>query len=689
MEHGTNFLRDIAMVLCVAAVTTVLFRKLRQPVVVGYLLAGVLVGPHVPFPLFADSQSVHTLSELGVILVMFSIGLEFSFRRLLSVLPTAGLIALIQVSAMLWLGYLAGQLLGWGQLASVYAGASLCIASTMIVARLMDEQHAPAVLRELVFGVLVVEDLAAVLLLALFTAFGRQAADASLADVLATVAHVLVVLVALVAGGYLVLPRAIRAVARLASAETLLVSSVGSAFALALLAESLGLSVALGAFLAGNLIAEARRGEQVEHLVRPVRDMFAAIFFVAVGMTVEPAALLTYWPAVLLFLAVVVVGKVGSVLIGGVLSGHSVRTSIQTGLSLTSLGEFSFLFVALGAQQGAMEPSLVPVVISVATLTAFLGPLFMRLSEPVALAVERRLPHAVQTFVTLYDTWLARLRARRRTGRSPARRLVLVLALDGLLLAGLVAGTSLTHEPLRLLVHERLGWDETPARWLVAVAVLVVALPLVLGLVAASRRLGALLAEQALPPAPAGRADFGAAPRRALLVGLQLGVLLAVLVPALALTQPFVPVLSGAPILILLVAIVGVSFWRSATDLQAHVRAGAEVILEALRQAGPADDKREVAALTAPQVEQLLPGLGSVAEVHVAAGMRADGATLRQLDLRGRTGATVVAVQRGEDCLASPGGATRLQTGDILAVAGTREALSAATELLRSPPQPE
>jgi CPA2 family monovalent cation:H+ antiporter-2 len=253
-----------------------------------------------------------------------------------------------------------------------------------------------------------------------------------------------------------------------------------------------------------------------------------------------------------------------------------------------------------------------------------------------------------------------------------------------------VAGTALAHEPLRHLVHERLGWEDLPARWLVRGAALAVALPLLLGLVAVSRRLGTLLAEMALPPAPAGRADFGAAPRRALLVGLQLGVLLAVLLPVLALTQPFVPTLSGAPVVLLLVTLLGISFWRSATDLQEHVRAGAEVILEALRAAGPAAEPEEVEATRGvPQVEQLLPGLGSLAELRVAAGMRADGATLGQLDLRGRTGATVVAVQRGPQCLAAPGGATRLQAGDVLAVAGTPEALASATELLRGPESPE
>ncbi len=692
MHSATEFLRDLAMVLCVAAVTTVLFRKLRQPVVLGYLLAGVLVGPHVEFPLFARPDTVGALSELGVILVMFGIGLEFSLRRLGAVLPTAGFVGLLQVSVMVWLGYLAGQALGWSVSQSVFAGAALSISSTVIVARLLEEHRVRAPVVDLVYGVLLVQDVAAVLMLALLASLaGGTSDDGALLVLAAETGRLALVLAAVVAGGYLVVPRAIRAVARLGSGETLLVASVGLAFAFSLLAHEAGYSVALGAFLAGTLVAESGRAESIERLVHPVRDLFAAVFFVAVGMGVDPRAMAAHPGAIALLTAVAVTGKLLSVSVGAVLSGHDVRTSVQGGLYLAPIGEFSYILVGLGVASGAAGPELLPVIVAGSVLTVFAAPWMTRVAEPLSLWVDRRLPHAVQTFVTLHGTWLARLRERRRTGRSPARRLALALALDGVLLAALVIGTSLAAEPLRALVHDRLHWRALPAGGIVLAAAALLAVPLLLGLVAAARKLGGLLAGMVLPPAAAGRADFGAAPRRALLVALQLGVILAVLMPVLALTQPFVPLLAGLPVVLLLLALVGVTFWRSTAELQEHVKAGAEVLLEALRAAGPSDDWRDGAhagpAATAPAVEQILPGLGSVAEMHVRSGTRSDGASLRELDLRGRTGATVVAIRRAGQHLTAPGGSTRLQAGDVLAVAGTEPALRAANaELAGRPP---
>ncbi len=690
MPPAHDFLHDLALVLGVAAVTTVLFRRLHQPVVLGYLLAGLIVGPHVPVPLFVDETGIHTLAELGVILVMFGIGLEFSLKRLAAVIPTAGLVGIIQVSGMLWLGFMAGQALGWSVMQSVFAAAALSISSTVIVARVFAEQGLTAPWTELVLGVLLVEDLAAVLILALLTALaGGQSggAEAPLVVLGFETGRLALLLTAMVIGGYLVVPRAIRAVARLGSGETLLVASIGVCFALSLLAQRAGYSVAMGAFLAGTLIAESGRAEAVERLVHPVRDMFAAVFFVAVGMGVDPQAIVDHAGAVALLTLVVVLGKLVTVSVGAVLSGHDVRTAVQAGLSRAQIGEFTFIIAGVGVVTGAVGPELLPVVVAVSALTTFLTPWLVRAAEPLSRAVDRRLPHAVQTFVTLHGTWLERLRERRRSGRSPARRVVWILLVDGLLLAGLVAGTSLALEPLRSLVRARLGWDELPALWVVIGGALALAVPLLLGLVAASRRLGRLLAEQVLPPAAAGRADFGEAPRRAMLVSLQVGVLLAVLVPVVALTQPFLPLYVGLPVLLLSAVLMGYMFWRQATDLQAHVRAGAEVILDVLRRtASPATAPPRGADMHAAlQVEQVLPGLGSVADIRVQPGTHADGATLRQLDLRGRTGATVVAIRRGAQNVAAPGGATQLAAGDMLAVAGTEQALEDAADLLQRP----
>ncbi|HVQ27798.1 MAG TPA: cation:proton antiporter, partial [Planctomycetota bacterium] len=225
--HTHTVLEDLVVVLCTAAVTTVMFRRLRQPVLLGYLLAGLLVGPHVSLlPVVADSGRVATISELGVILVMFGIGLEFSLRRLGAVLPTAGVAGAIQIGLMLWLGFLVGQALGWPTMDSVFLGAAVCISSTMVVARVFDEEGIRGQRTELVFGILIVEDLAAVLLLAVLTALASGTTQTG-ALVAGTVARLLAFLVGLVVLGFLVVPRAIRGVAALRNAETLLVASVG------------------------------------------------------------------------------------------------------------------------------------------------------------------------------------------------------------------------------------------------------------------------------------------------------------------------------------------------------------------------------------------------------------------------------------------------------------------------------
>jgi CPA2 family monovalent cation:H+ antiporter-2 len=250
MHGGRTILVDLALVLSVAAVTTIVFRRLRQPVVLGYVLAGVIVGPHIPIPLFVDAKRIHTLSELGVILVMFSVGLELSIRQLVRVLPTAGPTGLIQQGAMLWLGYLVGQGLGWTTRESMFTGAMVAISSTMVVAKVFAEQGVRGKVTDLVFGVLVMQDLSAVLLLALLTALSSGSGVTGTALFLSS-GRLIAFLLAMVIAGFLIVPRSIRFVRRLRSPETLLVASIGLCFGLAVVAQQLGYSVALGAFLAG------------------------------------------------------------------------------------------------------------------------------------------------------------------------------------------------------------------------------------------------------------------------------------------------------------------------------------------------------------------------------------------------------------------------------------------------------
>ena len=355
MHDAHEFLQTLALVLCAAAVTTVVFQWLRQPVVLGYLLAGMVVGPDVPVPLLADSRTVQTLAELGVILLMFSLGIEFSLPKLLRVGPTAGLVAIFQCSLMIWLGYLVGQAFGWSQLASIYAGAVIAISSTTIIIKAFEEQRIKEDFTHIVFGILIVEDLIAILLITILTALS-SGEELSALEVGRAAGRLAAFLLVIFVVGLLTIPRLMRAVVRLDRSETTVVASVGIAFVFAYLAAAFGYSVALGAFLAGSLVAESGVEKTIEHLVQPVRDIFAAIFFVSVGMLISPADIAAHWPIVLVFLVVVVVGKIASVTVGAFLTGQSVQTSVKTGMSLAQIGEFSFIIASVGVATGRHRP---------------------------------------------------------------------------------------------------------------------------------------------------------------------------------------------------------------------------------------------------------------------------------------------------------------------------------------------
>jgi CPA2 family monovalent cation:H+ antiporter-2 len=683
MQDAHEFLRSLTVVLAVAAVTTVVFQRLRQPVVLGYIIAGLIVGPHLPIPLVADPGVVQALSELGVILLMFSLGLEFSLRKLMAVGPTAGLTALLQSSLMVWLGFTIGRLFGWTTLESLFAGAVIAISSTTIIAKAFEEQGISGKLRELVVGILIVEDLIAVLLMAILTgvASGTGLAAGPLA---ATVGRLVAFLVMLVAVGLMVVPRTIRAIVRLGRRETTLVASIGICFTIALLAQAFGYSVALGAFLAGSLVAESGEEKQIERLVEPVRDMFAAVFFVSVGMLIDPRLVARHWPAVLALTAAVVVGKVAGVSLGAFLTGSGMRTSVQAGLSLAQIGEFSFIIAGLGLALRATGDFLYPVAVAVSALTTLLTPWMIRASEPIAAWVDHKLPKPLQTFAALYGSWLEELRSRRpaAAARLGLRRLLRLLVLDAALVAGIIVVTSASIRTVVAFAADRLGLSEAVARSLAIATAIALSAPFCIGVVRISQKLGLTLARLALPAEKDRRVDFAAAPRRMLIVTFQLASVLLVGLPLLALTQPFLPGASAAAVLAVLMAVLSVAFWRSATNLQGHVRAGAEVVLEALAaQSRPPGVP--TGGDTLEEVHRLLPGLGTLSAVRLEPGSAAVGETLAKLNLRGRTGATVLAMTRRDGAVLVPTATERLREGDVLALAGTREAIEGARATLQ------
>ncbi|NPD25942.1 cation:proton antiporter [Corallococcus exiguus] len=684
MHDAHAFLQALATVLCVAAVTTVLFQRLRQPVVLGYILAGFIIGPHVPIPLVADPGIVQTLSELGVILLMFSLGLEFSLRRLFQVGPTAGLTAVIQCSVMVWLGFIVGRAFGWTMLESLFTGCCIAISSTTIIAKAFDEQNIRGALRGIVVGILIVEDLIGILLMAMLTAVSTGS-GLSAWDLALTVGKLAAFLVGLVGIGLFVVPRLMRYITKLQRPETTLVSSVGICFAGALLAQTFGYSVALGAFLAGSLVAESGEGKEIEHLVQPVRDLFGAVFFVSVGMLIDPALIREHWAAIAVLTGVVVVGKILSVSLGAFFTGNGTRTSVQAGLSLSQIGEFSFIIAGLGLSLKATGTFLYPVAVAVSAITTLTTPWLIRASGPIANWVDRKLPAPLQTFASLYGSWVENLRTspRQKTVGARVRRMALLMLLDAAFITIIVIGTSVLLPQVTEFIDERMGWGKTMTPWIVIGLSTALALPFCVGIVRMGRRLGVVLAEGALPAAANGRVDLAAAPRRVLVVALQLASVFMVGVPVLAITQPFIPGVPGAVVLLVSLGVMGFAFWKSATNLQGHMRAGAQVIVEALAaQSHAKGDEDEPSQDVLHGVRQMLPGIGEPESVALGESSAAVGRTLAELNLRGMTGATVLAIRRGEAGVLVPTAQEVLRAGDILALAGTHEAIDAAKGVL-------
>ena len=686
MHDAHSFLQNLALVFCVAALTTVVFHRLRQPVVFGYLLAGMIVGPHLPVPLVADEDMVKTLSELGVILLMFSLGLEFRLRRVVAIAGTSGLAAISETSIMLGLGFVVAQALGWTIIESVFTGAMVAISSTTIVAKAFEELKVTDRVREIVFGILVVEDLIAILLVAMLTAVA--AGGGMSAGVLAGTSLRLATFLAVLIGvGALVVPRLVRVVTRTESRDMTLVASVGICFAAALAALSFGYSVALGAFIAGSLVAESGEAARIERLIEPVRDLFLAIFFVSVGMLIDPATLLSHWGAVLTMVVVVVVGKFVAVTVGAFFTGGGLRSSVQAGMSLGQIGEFSFIIAAIGTSSGVIRPHLYPIAIAASAITTLTTPWLIRGAQPLALWLDRSLPKPVQTFVALYGSWIENLRASGSGtgGRARTRRFVRLLILDAVVLTFLILGTTLEMDRFIAVLGSLLAWPEWLVRSVVIGGALVAATPLVVGLVRLSWRLAFALAVRALPATDAGRVDFARAPRTALVATLQMAILLAILAPITAIAQPFFRGTPTIVVLLIAAAILAIAFWRAARDLHGHARAGAEVIAAILSQQMDGVSSSEQLSRTMERASATLPGLGDPTAFILDPLSASVGKTLSEVNLRGLTGATVLAIfRRGGDTPRAivPSAREPLHAGDVLTMAGTHEAVAAAREIL-------
>jgi CPA2 family monovalent cation:H+ antiporter-2 len=388
---------------------TFVFRLIKQPVVLGYIVAGVIVGPYTP-KVFSvvDEGSVKVWAELGVIFLMFALGLEFSFRRLAKVGASASITATFQIIVMIFIGYLTGRLLDWTPLNSIFLGCMISISSTTIIIKAFEELGLKTRrFAELVFGILIVEDLAAIVML---VALGSLATKATLSglDLLITGFRLSFIVGLWLVVGMLLVPRLVREIGRRGNDEMLVVVSLGLCLALVATSAYFNYSVALGAFVMGSILAETKEAHRIEKLVTPLKDLFGAIFFVSVGMLLNPTVLIHNIGSVFVISAVIIVGNTIAVSTGALMTGQTLRTSVQTGFSMAQIGEFSFIIATLGASYGVLDAAVYPVIVAAAVITTFTTPYMVKVAPRAVTFLELRLPEPARATIDRYGNWFQR-----------------------------------------------------------------------------------------------------------------------------------------------------------------------------------------------------------------------------------------------------------------------------------------
>lgn len=383
MSHLPTIITDLAMILLVAGVTTILFKKINQPLVLGYIIAGFITGPNFSFfPTITDKVNVQSWSEIGVIFLLFALGLEFSFYKLKKVGSTAFVSTAVIICSMLFVGYGVGQLLGWGHMDSIFLGGMLSMSSTAIIIKAFDDLNLRnQSFTEVVFGVLIVEDIAGIAMMVILSTIAVATSGISTSELMLSVGRLVFFLVLWFVAGMYLIPTFFKKAQDFMTDETLVVVSIGLCLGMVFLATHLGFSSALGAFIMGSLIAEAPNAEHIEHLISPIKDLFGAVFFVSVGMMVNPGLLADYALPVAVLVLTTILGQMFFATCGVLAAGQKLHTAVHCGFALTQIGEFSFILATLGMNLGVTSDFLYPIIVAVSVITTFTTPFFINAAE--------------------------------------------------------------------------------------------------------------------------------------------------------------------------------------------------------------------------------------------------------------------------------------------------------------------
>ncbi|MGN1226731.1 MAG: cation:proton antiporter [Candidatus Cryptobacteroides sp.] len=393
MSEEINFVRDLAVILVSAGIFTIISKALKQPVILGYIVAGFLIGPGIEFfPGISSMESVHQWSEIGIIFMMFGLGLEFSFKKLMKSGSASIITSMCKLLGMFLIGFVTGQALGWSRMESMFLGGMLPMSSTMVVAKSYEEMGLKSKpYSGIVFGTLIIEDIMGIILMVLFSTIAVSAKFSG-GELFAALGKLAFCLVLWFVVGIYLIPTLLKKARKYLNDEILLIVSIGLCFAMVAMAEKMGFSAALGAFIMGSILAETIESEHIERLVSPIKDLFGAIFFVSVGMMVSPQILAHNWAVILLIVLILLVFDILFVCSGVLLSGKGLSNAIHTGFSLAQMGEFGFIIASVGVGLGVVSDFIYPVIVAVFVVSNLIAPFVIRSADPVYKLLKKRLP---------------------------------------------------------------------------------------------------------------------------------------------------------------------------------------------------------------------------------------------------------------------------------------------------------
>lgn len=667
----TSFFQDLAVVLVAVGVASAVFTRFGWPKVIGYILAGTVLGKYTFGGSFVINQgSIDVLGQVGVVFLMFTLGLEFSVRKLKKVGHVIFPTALLDMAVMIWAGHFVGtKIFGWGSVQSLFLGAAISDSATTLLAKTVSEMGwGSRRFTKYVFGITITEDILCVGVIALLTGLVKSGTVQA-----ETAAHSLGGLLLFLTGvtvfGLLLVPRLLNRVARLKDDESLLLTMLGCCFLVSFVAAKLDFSLALGAFLVGVMGAESEPLKRIYQQCLPLRTMFSAIFFVTIGLLIDPSQMLTHWQAILGLTLVVVVGKSVNCTLGSLLTGQDLKNALQTGIGLAQTGEFAYLVALIGLTMKAVDSSVYQIAVGVSVLTTLLNPFLLRASEPFSDWVERRLPARCGGCLETYASWAERFlhsSAPSDTVRAIRFNLALVL-----LQLALVAVIYIAAGMLARLDFTRFApVVEANKRTLLWGAASLLTVPNAIFLFFRARSLGGAVAD-AVIPSKVSATQWALSFRRMTRLLFAVSGIAALFFESAMLSGSVMPEQAWARVLVgatlLVVGVAGWSWFR---------RVGADS-LETLRNVLT----KEVETDPSDSAAELLDVHMERATVGRSAGL--SGRSLKELNLRARVGASVIGIERGRHTIVNPTADERLLPDDVVLLLGDRDQLMQARALLQ------